>query len=279
MVPSFVFQNKVISPLSQTKCQRVSILALFILAMGGAIFYTMAAFWQLESQLLFGPDPHAISRIVVDLGFAFIIGICIIGCAITYSRGMINLVLLISCVIMTAGVGGITAMTVDTPYLGMGLSILAGLGSGGIYIPVIVILTMIAPDEIVGLVTGLGLSIRFIGGGIGYAIFYNVFQTKLTDVLPTLVAEAVIPAGLPVDQIAPLIGAFLSQNKTMIAGIKGITPTILIAAEGAIAEGFTEGFNMVYYVSLAFCGASCVASLFIGDIKKYMVRRVAIDIH
>jgi hypothetical protein len=257
----------------------VTILALFIGAMGGAIFYTMAAFWQQESQILFGPDPYAISRVVVALGFAFLTGIFLIGWAITYSRGMINIVLLISSCIMTAGVGGVIAMTGDNPHLGIGLSVLAGLGSGGIYIPIVVILTMVCPDEIIGLVTGLGLAIRYIGGGIGYSIFYNVFSNKLAAVLPTLVADAVVPAGLPVDEIAPLIGAFLAQNKTMLGGIKGITPKILIAAEGAIDQGFIQGFNMVYYVSLAFCGAAIVASLFIGDVRKYMVRRVAVDIH
>jgi hypothetical protein len=247
--------------------------------MGGAIFYTMAAFWQLEAQILFGPDPYAISRVVVSLGFAFLCGIFFIGWAITLSHGMINIVLVISSCIMTAGVGGVIAMTADNPHLGIGLSVLAGLGSGGIYIPIIVILTMVTPDEFIGLVTGLGLSIRFIGGGIGYSIFYNAFSNKLTAVLPTLVADAVIPAGLPVDEIAPLIGAFLAQNKTMLGAIKGITPAILIAGEGAVDEGFIQGFNMVYYVSLAFCGAAVVASLLIGDVRKYMTRRVAVDIH
>jgi hypothetical protein len=247
--------------------------------MGGAIFYTMAAFWLLEGQLLFGPDPNAISRVVVALGFAFLLGIFLVGWALSFSRGMITPVLLISSCIMTAGVGGVIAMNLNTPNLGIGLSFLAGLGSGGIYIPAVVILTMVSPDDRVGTITGLGLSIRFIGGGIGYAVFYNVFQNKLTYVLPTLVAAAVVPAGLQVDQIKPLIGAILAKNGTLIGHVKGITPKILLAAGAAFDEAFIESFNMVYYVSLGFCGAAIIACLFLGNIKRYMVDRVAVDIH
>ena len=98
-------------------------------------------------------------------------------------------------------------------------------------------------------------------------------------VIPTIVGTAVVEAGLPLAQVPELIGALVAQNTTALADIPGITSAILLAAEGAYQESYVEGFKRVYLVSIAFGGAAVVASLFLGDIRKYMVSRVAVDIH
>ena len=86
-------------------------------------------------------------------------------------------------------------------------------------------------------------------------------------------------AGLPLSEIPALIGALVAQNATAVGEIPGLTPAILLAAEGGIQDSYVEGFKRVYLVSIAFGGAAVIASLFLGDIKKYMVSRVAVDIH
>ena len=98
-------------------------------------------------------------------------------------------------------------------------------------------------------------------------------------VIPTIVGTAVVEAGLPLAQVSDLIGALVAQNTTALGEIPGITSAILLAAEGAYQESYVEGFKRVYLVSIAFGGAAVVASLFLGDIRKYMVSRVAVDIH
>jgi hypothetical protein len=159
------------------------------------------------------------------------------------------------------------------------MSFLGGLGVGGIIVPAAVILTIISPDEVIATVTAITLSIRLIGGSIGYAIYFNVFENKLTEVLPTNVGIAVAKAGLPITQIPAFIVALVAKNTTALGQIKGITPTILLAAQGAVQDSYVEGFRLIYLVSIAFGGAAVLASLFLGDIKKYMVDRVAVDIH
>ena len=142
-----------------------------------------------------------------------------------------------------------------------------------------VILTIISPDEVIATVAAINLSIRFIGGSIGYAIYFNIFENKLVAVLPSTVAAAAAGAGLPVAEIPSLIGALVAKNATALRLIPGITPAILLAAEEAVKDSYVEGFKKVYLVSIAFGGAAIVASIFLGDIKKYMVSRVAVDIH
>jgi len=71
----------------------------------------------------------------------------------------------------------------------------------------------------------------------------------------------------------------VAQNATAVSEVPGISPAILLAAEGAFQDSYVEGFRRVYLVSIAFGGAAVLASLFLGDIRKFMVSRVAVDIH
>lgn len=180
---------------------------------------------------------------------------------------------------MTAGVGGMAAVNQHRRAAGIGLSVLGGLGIGGIIIPAAVILTIISPDEYIATITAINLSVRFIGGSIGYAIYWNVFENKLADVIPTIVGTAAVAAGLPLAQLVPLLEDIAAQNTSALATIPGITPSILLAVEGAVQDAYAQGFKKVYLVSIAFGGAAVLAAVFLGDIRKYMVSRVAVDIH
>jgi Fungal trichothecene efflux pump (TRI12) len=259
--------------------QRISILTLFITAVAGANFYSMLNFWPLECQQLFGPDPNAVARTVVAFGYSVALGVILVNCGLSLFRGANRELLVISSCLMTAGVGALAAVTPDTPSLGIGMSFIGGLGVGGIIVPAAVILTIISPDEVIATVTAITLSIRLIGGSIGYAIYFNVFQNKLLEVLPTTVGIAVAKAGLPLTVIPAFVEALVAQNLTAVSEIKGITPTILLAADAAVKESYTQGFRLIYLVSIAFGGAAIIASLFLGNIKKFMVDRVAVDIH
>lgn len=56
-----------------------------------------------------------------------------------------------------------------------GLLVLAGLGIGGIIIPASIITTIVCPDDLIATVAALTISIRTLGGSIGYCVYYNVF--------------------------------------------------------------------------------------------------------
>jgi hypothetical protein len=252
---------------------------LFVIAMGGAVFYAVAAFWLLECQEIFGPSYTEVARNVVALGFAFLFGVCLVGWAITFSRGQIREIFVISCCMMTAGAGAMIAVNENTSELSIGLSCLAGLGIGGVYIPAVVIITLISPDNLIGTVVGFALSIRFIAGAIGYTIYYNIFSSRLTDILPKNVATSILQAGLPPSSATAFVGALLTKNLTLMAGVKGVTPKVLLAAQEAVVSSYVDGFSLVYYIAIGFGGAAILASFFLGNVRDYMDGRVAVDIH
>jgi Fungal trichothecene efflux pump (TRI12) len=186
--------------------------------------------------------------------------------------------LLISSVFMTAGIGAMAAVNDTNPSLGIGMSFLGGFGVGGIIVPAAVILTIVSPDEVIATITAITLSVRLIGGSIGYAIYFNVFETKLTSVFPEIVGTAVIKAGLPISELVPFLTALSVKNTTAIAEMHGLTPAILEAAQVGVNAAYAVAFKQIYLVSIAFGGAAILASLFLGDIRKYMVDRVAVQI-
>jgi hypothetical protein len=176
---------------------------------------------------------------------------------------------------MTAGIGALATITPDTPSLAIGLSLLGGLGVGGLVQPTGTILTIISPDEFLSTIVSASISIRLIGGTIGYAVYFNILQNKLTNVLPVKVGLAAVKAGVPLSQIQDLVIAVAYQNTTALATY---SPLVLTAVTEAYKDSYVEGFRMIYLVSIAFGGAAVIASLFLGDIRKYMVDRVAVDI-
>ena len=254
-------------------------MTLFITAVAGANFYSLLNFWPLECQQLYGPEPHAVARTVVAFGYAVALGVIIVNWGLSIFRGANRELLVISSCMMTAGVGALAAVNQNNSSLGIGMSFLGGFGVGGIIVPAAIILTIVSPDEVIATVTAITLSIRLIGGSIGYAVYFNVFENKVTAVFPSIVGTAVIEAGLPPTEIVAFLTAIAAQNMTAIAQLKGITPAILAAAQSGVSDAYVLGFQRVYYVSIAFGAAAIIASIFLGDIRKYMVDRVAVDIH
>jgi len=166
-----------------------------------------------------------------------------------------------------------------TPNLAIGLSFIGMLGNGALYVPPIIALMIITSDEVIGTVVGLALAIRFLAGQAGYALLYNILMNKLTAVIPTIVGGAVAQAGLPLTEIPEFIGALLAQNTTAILSVPGVTPAIIGDAIQAVDASYVQGFRLVYLVSIGFGGATIISCLFLGNIRKYMTERVAVDIH
>jgi hypothetical protein len=248
---------------------------LLISFLGGAAFSAFGAFWILEGIELFGPDPHDIAKVLAPGGFGFLLGIFFTGWAIDLSKGRIREVFVVVSIIAVAGLGSMNV--VDTPAKGEGLSFLAGLGLGGLYVPTAVALTIVSPDDLIGGITGLDLSFHWIGAALGFAVYYNFLQNKLTDVIPTNVGGAVVQAGLPLAQVPAFIEALLSQNTTAILA-SGATPSIIQAAEVAVVESYAQGLQPLYLISIAFTGSALLISLLLKNIGKYMDGRVAAEI-
>jgi hypothetical protein len=192
------------------------------------------------------------------------------------------MLMLISSCMMTAGCGALAAARIDNINAVYGILVVAGLGIGGIVVPASIITTIICPDDLIATIAALTLSIRVIGGAIGYTTYYNVFYNKFVPILSVSVPLAAIKAGVDnftsVVLAAELTGSSLINEILYLPGVDGnLTKWNAIVLAGQ--EAYAEAYPYVYYTSIAFGAVAIIASAFLGDISKYMDDHVAVVIH
>ena len=103
-----------------------------------------------------------------------------------------------------------------------------------------------APDALITTCAALSLSVRAVGGAIGYSIYYNIFIEKLTKKLPVLVATYSIAAGLPTSEVKTFVGTYLTVPEDA-AKLPGITPAILRGALTGSEWAYAESLHYVWY--------------------------------
>lgn len=159
--------------------------------------------------------------------------------------------------------------------------ILAGLGIGGILVPASIITTIICPDDLIATVSALTLSIRVIGGSIGYCVYYNVFVNKFGPLAVkyiggTMQLKLNITNTTYIMEAIELTGASLLDEMRHIPGLESDLAWNAVVRAGQVA--YAEAYQWVYYVSIAFGAVSIIAACFLGDINKYMDDHVAVVI-
>ena len=161
-----------------------------------------------------------------------------------------------------------------------GLLILGGLGIGGIVVPASVITTIICPDDLIATVSALTLSIRVIGGSVGYCAYYNVFISKFVPNAVKYIGGTMVAFGITnktlIGEAIALTGSSLIDELRIIPGLANDTVYDAVVAAGQLA--FAESYKYVYLGSIAAGGISIIAACFLGDINKYMDEHVAVVI-
>lgn len=189
--------------------------------------------------------------------------------------------------LMTAGTGAVCVNTPDNLGTMYAIVTIASLGVGGVIIPSSIIAQIACPDELIATITAITLSIRYLGGAVGFAVYANLFFHKFTEYATDQVAMkgivlngVVAPTkeGLPlVVHLVELVGnAQFTQLKETIATNplvlrKDAYPIIIRAAQ----EAFAMAYRWPYWVSIAFGAACFILSFFVGDIGELLTSQVA----
>lgn len=194
------------------------------------------------------------------------------GCVISlvmlsWLKGNIKWILFVSSTLMTLGCGLLAIARVDNIQTVYGVLFIAGLGVGGVVVPASTITAIICPSDVIATVTALTIAIRIVGGAIGYAIYYNVFVSKLPPQLMQIVGGTCVKVGIEhdkIEQIIQMTGASL-VNEIKHLPFVNETQWHAIVAAGQVA--YSHAYPWAYYCSIAFGGVSMLASLFLGDLN------------
>ncbi|GJN82689.1 hypothetical protein PLIIFM63780_006232 [Purpureocillium lilacinum] len=262
---------------------RTLVLVLVISFISGANFFSVLMLWPTQAYNVYGHDPVAVGLRGLPFGLGVMAGCVITLTLLTYFRGAnTRIILLIASCVMTAGCGSMAALSTANESVVYAILVIAGLGVGGMVIPVSVITTIICRDEVIARTTALSLSIRVVGGAIGYAIYYNVLVSKLTPMLIDRVGTAMVVGGVKdpetIKAAIDLTSASLTQAILELPGSNG-NVTLWQQVVTAGQEAHADAYPWVYYCSIAFGEASVVASFFVEDItQQFMDDHVAVVI-
>jgi hypothetical protein len=280
---------------------RILALTLVITFISGANFFSIIMFWPTQAFNVYGHDPVGVGIRGIPVGFSILVGACLVLWLLSVFRGRNKELMIVSSVLMTAGMF-LHPVTAWNVYLNLfigcgalacadrynlrqlwGILVLSGLGIGGIVVPASIITTIICPDDLIATIAALTLSIRVIGGSVGYCVYYNVFLNKFipnaTKMIggvmelelgitnETLIGDAIAYTGA---SLLPLL-----QTIPGIAGNQTAYDIVVLAGQ----EAYAASYKYVYYTSIAFGSVSILAACFLGDISPYMDDHVAVVIH
>jgi hypothetical protein len=173
--------------------------------------------------------------------------------------------------------GALVVVTPTNPRTAVALGTIAGFGVGGVLVPPSTIAITVCPDRLIATTVALSLSIRLIGGSIGYTIYYNIFAEKLGKVLPENVAKAAVGAGLRAEDATKFVTEFLTAPRSVMT-VPGVTQSVVAAATRGAQESYAYALSFVWYTSIAFGVVAIIAAGFLGNNRKYLTDRVAAKI-
>lgn len=130
-------------------------------------------------------------------------------------------------------------------------------------------------DALITTCAAISLSVRAVGGSIGYSIYFNIFQKKLTPRLPAYVAAGAIKAGLPVAEAETFVGALLAAPD-LLSSLPGITPAIIAAGTKGAQLAYAESLRYVWWTSISFGVAAMIAAFLVPSTKKFQTNRISV---
>ena len=123
-----------------------------------------------------------------------------------------------------------------------GIVTIGSLGVGAVIIPCSIIAQLTAPPELIGTITAITLSIRYIGGAIGFSAYYNIFYHKLSgDYAVKIAGYGLAEKGMCYD--LPTI----TELVTLAANAEFTQLKALIASSPKVNAGFhgEKGYDLL----------------------------------
>ncbi|OCK74475.1 putative major facilitator superfamily transporter [Lepidopterella palustris CBS 459.81] len=263
MVPSNIFKG-----------QRVTGSAIGIAFVVGMNLYAILNFLPIMFATVYSPDAIQVGVKALGFGIGQTIGSTVMNLLMTVFKNHQQENLLFSCLLMTACISALACVNPTNPNTVVVLSAFAGWGVGGIIAPIATVALSTTPDAFIATVVSIIQACRFLGGAIGYSIYYAVFTGKVKTRLPAAVAKYAVDAGLPLQSVPQFVLAFITAPTTLNK-VDGATPQIIEAATLGSRWAYAESLKYVWLTTIPFGALCIILCLFMGSNSKYQTNRVA----
>ncbi|RSL96352.1 hypothetical protein CDV31_013530, partial [Fusarium ambrosium] len=236
----------------------------------------LLSFWPTQIASMYPASPRQIGIWTIPLTCGTLCGGILVG---TIKWWRPTNYYMVGCTgVLTIFAGLLSTIDIDDVRPALAYSFLYGVGVGLLELAVIVTIQFSIGPESIGKVTGLLSSSRGVAGACGIAIYASILETRLAEDLPTRVAAAAIPLGLPSSSLPALLEAAFAGNYDTAGQIPGVTPTILDATFLSRRESFQYSLRPIHYLGTALGGLAVILAYFTNDISPKMDDQVAVDL-
>ncbi|KAG9386136.1 AraJ Arabinose efflux permease [Pyrenophora tritici-repentis] len=269
-----------------SKSKRTTISILLITFFSGGNYFVMLLLWPSELTAVWGGDEKTIGIRTLPVGFCIIGGAAICLGLIIATKGRIRELMIFFTALMTAATGAMSIGRPDNINETLVVVSFACLGVGGILIPTSIIAQTIVPDEYIATITAITLSIRFVGGAIGFSIYTNVLTHKTTEyftkyvAIDTLVTKSIVNFLNPDGQatIAAIASALGNSRFAEVKHILATSPSVINREAypeilAATQKSWALAYRYPYWISIAFGGVCFISSFFIADVRPMMMTK------
>ncbi|KAL3441402.1 major facilitator superfamily domain-containing protein [Aspergillus insuetus] len=260
--------------------KRTMVASLLLTFWSGGNYFVLLLIWPTQCYDVYGNDPIGIGVRSLPIGFGIIFGAAFTLMLFPIVKGRTTALMVFSCALMTAGTGAMSVGTPSNISTLWGIITVASIAVGSVIIPCSIIAQLVAPVELIGTITAITLSIRYIGGAIAFTVYDNVLSRKLHGYILTVVAPAIVEKGIVAPTQQDTIGALATlaaqarfvELKGLIASSPAIEYKDLAydVVVGATQEAYALAFRYPYWISAAFGVLSLSCSLFLKDIRTVL---------
>ena len=240
-------------------------------------FYSILGFFPITLLNVCHTSGITLGVRALSYPWAILGGAYIVSGLMSYTRGHVREMFLICAAMMTAFTAALAHSNPNNSVFTVTIAKFAAFGNGALVVPSLTLALYASPDNHMGTTAALSLSSRFLGGSIGTAIYFNVFNNQIKKKLELLIEQAEANTGLPQTSYAPLIKAMVPANfATLVQQVPGVMPRVLEVATYARQWVFADALKYVWYTTIPFGVIGMLFCVFLPNIRKYMTSRVAV---
>ena len=161
-----------------------------------------------------------------------------------------------------------------------GIITIASIGVGCVIIPCSIIAQLVCPVDLIGTITAITLSIRYIGGAIAFTVYDNILYRKFNQFVPTIVAPAIVENSIvdptEKDTIGVLVTLAAQAKFSELKELIDANPAIrqkTIACDVVIKatqDAYAFAFRYPYWISILFGVISLACAFFLKDVRTVL---------
>lgn len=172
------------------------------------------------------------------------------------------------------------AATQDNLPLMWGIVTLACVGVGASITPTQVIAGIICPDDLLATITAVTITVRIVGGCLGYAVYSLIFASKFAEQATNTIVPVLVEYGInSAVEIREIVDVIRGGGFALLSQYPGIeTPAQVAHLTDIGKDALLESYPVVYYASIGFGAVSLVASFFLTGIEDHMSAAAAVKI-